>query len=113
MEATEEPQGLIESLLNPLGIVSQLLSLQEYENDTNIGMLYDLMGKDKFEIIRFTYEPSKENEEASMTFHLTKREKKDIQAAINLPENQANLMRLKNSIESVYPDNETSVRVKN
>ncbi len=104
LEPTEEPQGLIESLLNPLGIVGQILSLQEYENDTSLGMLFDLLGKDHFDVIRFTYEPSDKNEEASMTFHLTKREKKDIQEAIYLPENQANLTRLENVIQSVYPN---------
>ncbi len=100
LEADGETQGLIESMLNPLGIVGQILSLQEYENDTNIGMLYDLLGKDNFEVLRFTYLPSKENDEASMTFHLTKREKRDIMQAIYLPENQENLIRLKNTIQA-------------
>ena len=87
-------QGMISSLLNPLGIPGQILSLQEYEQDTNLGYIFDLLGEDMFEIIRFIYRPSKDNEMASMTFHLTSRERNDIQHAFFLPENQKGVKRL-------------------
>lgn len=98
-----DSKGILETALNPLGIAGQILSLQEYEHDTNLGLIYELLGKDKFEIIRFTYRPSEENDEASMTFHLTSREKKDIQNAIYLEENQESLTRLKHLIQTEYP----------
>jgi len=92
-------RGLFSSLFNPLGIATQILSLQEYEHDTNLVFLYDLLGEDMFETIRFTYRPTKENEKASMTFHLTEREKEDIMNAFYLPENQESLERLKKALE--------------
>jgi len=36
---------MISSLLNPLGIPGQILSLQEYEQDTNLGYIFDLLGE--------------------------------------------------------------------
>jgi len=85
---------MISTLLNPLGIPGQILSLQEYEQDTNLGYIFDLLGEDMFEIIRFIYRPSKDNEMASMTFHLTTRERNDIQHSFFLPQNQKGVKRL-------------------
>lgn len=87
--------GILNSLLDPLGIVGQILSLQDYEHDNSIGFLYELLGEDMFEVIEFTYQASLESEKASMTFHLTDRERKDILSAIHLPQNQESLERLK------------------
>jgi len=87
-------QGMIASLLNPLGIPGQILSLQEYEQDTNLGYIFDLLGDDMFEIIRFIYSPSKDNEMASMTFHLTSRERNDILQSFYLKQNQDGVKRL-------------------
>ena len=39
----DESKGLISSLLNPLGIPGQILSLQDYEQDTNLGYIYDML----------------------------------------------------------------------
>jgi len=90
----EGNEGMVESLLNPLGIAGQILTLQDYEHGNNLGFIYELLGEDMFEVIRFTYEPSQLNERASMTFHLTKREKNDILEAYNLDSNQESLFQL-------------------
>ena len=87
-------EGLVGSLLNPLGIVSKILKLQDFEHDTNLGFVFDLLGPENFDIVRFTYRPTEKNEEASMTYHLTTREKNDIIQAFYLPENQRNLQHL-------------------
>ena len=92
-------RGLFSSLINPLGIATQILSLQEYEHDTNLVFLYDLLGHDMFETIRFTYRPTAENTKASMTFHLTEREQNDIMDAFYLPQNQTSLKRLERALE--------------
>ncbi|MBT8219495.1 MAG: patatin-like phospholipase family protein [Bacteroidia bacterium] len=92
-------QGLFSSIFNPLGIATKIMSLQEYEHDTNLVFLYDLLGHEMFETIRFTYRPTEENTRASMTFHLTERELKDILDAYYLPENQVSLDRLARAIE--------------
>ncbi len=94
MTPLESQEGLVGSILNPLGIVSKILSLQDFEHDTNLGFIFDLLGPDNFDVVRFTYRPTEQNEEASMTYHLTTREKQDILDAFLLPENQRNLEHL-------------------
>lgn len=92
-------QGIVESLFYPLGIFSHLLRLQNFEHDANLSYLYDIMGPGKFEVIRMNYKPTLENELASMSFHLTKREKKDIEDAINLDANQRGLERIRQIVQ--------------
>ena len=89
-----DQDGLLGSILNPLGIAGKLLKLQDFEHDTNLGFIFDLLGEDNFDPIRFTYHPTKQNEKASMTYHLTEREKQDILNAFYLKENQENLKKL-------------------
>jgi len=89
-----ESKGIISNLFDPLGIVSKMLRLQEYDHDTNLGFMYDLLGEDKFDIVRFKYKPLDESEEASMTFHLTEREKRGIVKAIESKENMDALDKL-------------------
>ncbi len=90
-----DDKSLFSSLVNPLGVAGQILSLQDYELDKSIGFVYDILGPEYFDVVRFVYKPSKKNPRASVTFHLTKREKKDILEAINNDQNQAAMVRLK------------------
>ncbi|MCB0569841.1 MAG: patatin-like phospholipase family protein [Phaeodactylibacter sp.] len=88
-------QGAIESLFNPLGIAGKLMVIQEFEHDNSLGFMYSLLGKGKFDVVRFLYRPSEANKlEASISFHITSREKEDVLKAIELEENQASLRRL-------------------
>ncbi len=88
-------QGIIESIFNPLGIAGKVLVIQEFEHDNSLGFMFDLLGKDMFHVVRFLYRPSEANKlEASISFHITSREKEDILRAIELEENQASLQRL-------------------
>ena len=87
-------EGTLESILNPLGIAGRIMMLQDYEHDNSLGLIYDLLGEDRFEVIRFAYHPAKDTEKASMTFHLTQREKKDILNSFYLPKNQKSLEQL-------------------
>lgn len=95
MAPTKSEEGLIGSILNPLGIASKILKLQDFEHDTNLGFIFDIVGTENFDVVRFTYRPTEQNEEASMTYHLTTREKKDILNAFYLEENQRNLSQLR------------------
>jgi hypothetical protein len=92
--------GVIESVFNPLGIAGKVISLQNYENDNSLGFLFDLLGPDHLEVIRFTYKPSMLADEATISFHLTASERKDILEAIHLPENQMGLQRLQTLLGS-------------
>lgn len=89
--SSSDQDGLLGSIFNPLGIVGKLLKLQEFEHDTNLGFIFDILGEKNFDVIRFSYQPTKKNKKASMTYHLTEREKQDILNAFYLEENQENL----------------------
>jgi patatin-like phospholipase len=86
--------GVLETMFNPLGIAGQIMNLQDYEQDTNLGFIYDILGKENFEIIRFIYHPGKNNERASLTFHLTQREKENILNSFYMAKNQESMKRL-------------------
>ncbi|NJK82975.1 MAG: patatin-like phospholipase family protein [Saprospiraceae bacterium] len=86
--------GIIKSLVDPLGIAGKIIALQDYEHDKDISFLHQLLGKDNIQFLWFTYEPTTRNEEASMTFHLTEKERYDILKAIDTKANQANLQYL-------------------
>jgi len=88
-------KGIVESILNPLGIAGKVLVKQEFEQDNSLGFMYDLLGEENFEVIRFFYYPTRENKlEASISFHMTAREKADVLNAIHHPENTVGLRRL-------------------
>ncbi|MFK8056911.1 MAG: hypothetical protein AB8F78_12385 [Saprospiraceae bacterium] len=93
-----EPKGWIESFFNPLGVAGQLMSLQDFQTDETVGLLYDLLGEDNFDFIRFSYRPGQDRNAASMTFHLTQGEKKDIRESINHPDNVLAMEKLKRSL---------------
>lgn len=91
-----ENKGVIETIFNPIGIAGQLISLQEYELDNSLGFIYDLLGEDNFEYVRFVYNPGRDNKlQASISFHLTNREKEVIREEIEAPENEYSLDQLK------------------
>lgn len=90
-----EGRGMIESIIDPLGMAGKVLTVQEFEHDNAIGFVYDLLGEDHFEVIRFLYRPFEESRlEAAVSFHLTNHEREDVLQAIHLPDNQESLHRL-------------------
>jgi hypothetical protein len=94
-----DDQGAIESMLNPLGIAGQILTLQDYEQDTNLGFIFDLLGRDKFDVIRYIYYPKGDMERASISFHLTSKEKKDVLNSYFLKKNDKKFERLRKALE--------------
>ncbi|MDX1939114.1 MAG: hypothetical protein SFU99_01100, partial [Saprospiraceae bacterium] len=93
-------QGVVQMLFNPLGIANQIIILQEFEQDASVGFLYDLLGKENFEIIRFIYRPSNKNRRrASISFHLTKRERESVLNAIHNTDNQSSLRHLMDALQ--------------
>ncbi len=94
-----DDQGAIEAMLNPLGIAGQILTLQDYEQDTNLGFIFDLLGRDKFDVIRYIYYPKDELERASISFHLTSKEKKDVLRSYFLKKNDEKFERLRKALE--------------
>lgn len=85
--------GIITSLFNPIGIAGKVFDLQEYEHDNSLGYIYDLLGPDRFDLVRFIYRPTGPYE-AAVSFHITKGEKQDVISAIALEENQQSIAEL-------------------
>lgn len=89
-----DSKGILQNLLNPVNAVANVTSIQDYEQDNTLALLDDLMGKNKLEVIRFLYRPVRKQNEASMSLHLSAREKNDILQSFYAPENQASLKAL-------------------
>jgi hypothetical protein len=88
-------QGFLSSLFSPLGIAGKVFAVQEFEHDASLSFIYDLLGHDRFDLVRFIYQPRDRNRlEASVSFHITKQEEEDVIQALELPENQSGLRRL-------------------
>ncbi len=91
-----DEKGLVEQLFNPFGIPRQLISLQEFEQDNSLSYIYDLLGPDHFHVLRFMFRPEQEETlRATISFHISHRERNNILAAMDEPDNQASLRRLK------------------
>ncbi len=92
---TNENKGVLDGIFNPLEIAFKVMSLQDYEHDNNLGFIYDLIGVDNLDIVRFTYHPSEQLKDSPISFYITERERKDILQAIGQPSAQASFERLK------------------
>lgn len=97
----EEPEqdGILKSILDPLGIAGKIIQLQDYEHDMYISFMESILGEQNLSIIPFVYEPAELNEEASMSLHLTPKEKEDIMKAFYLSRNQRSMFRLRTLLE--------------
>ncbi len=89
-------KGILKKLFNPIGIAGKVLVTQEFEHDNTLGFIYDILGQENFQVIRFIYRSSREDElAASVSFHITDREKANVLDAIELPHNQSSLKKLR------------------
>ena len=96
--------GIIESLVNPLGIAGKVFVRQQFEFDNSIGFIFDLLGHENFQVIRFICHPSRpEQQEASISYHLTRKEKQDVIDAFALPANQESLGELRKALQKENP----------
>lgn len=91
-EATSQSLG--ELAFNPLGPMFALDALQNYHHDNYLAYLRSKIGYNKVDVVNFVYEPTLLSERASLSLHLTQREKNDILNAIQLPHNQQSLRQL-------------------
>jgi len=79
-----EYKKMFSKLFSSYSSISENISVrQDYDHDYIIDATNDILNN-KLEIIRFEYEPSKEERKASLSFHLTKKELINIQqTAVN------------------------------
>lgn len=92
---TSNRRGIISRLLNPIELTINFFELQDYNQDASLGYLQDILGEDNIEVVRFIYHPNILSQPASMSFHLTKREKKDIIHAVKVPANRESMRQLR------------------
>ena len=97
---SDEKKGVLDGIFNPLEIAFKVMSLQDYEHDNNLGFLYDLVGIENLEIVRFTYHPSEQLKDSPISFYITERERQDILHAIHQPSAQASFHRLQDLLKT-------------
>jgi hypothetical protein len=75
--------GVFEKFFNPIGnLYVNWVEIQDYQHDYLLNYLDELLNGN-LEVITLEYQPSENNKRASLSFHLTNREKRDIGAAVN------------------------------
>ena len=97
--AETNSKSLSELAFNPLGPVFSVDALQNYHHDAYISYLRSKIGYDKVDVVKFVYKPTVLDNRASLSLHLTQREKNDILKAVYLEENQESIKLLKDLIK--------------
>ncbi len=87
-------KGFVGNLLTPVVAAGKIAVLQDYEQDDALSFLADILGPNQLEVVRFIYKPVQRKRQASLSFHLSKREQVDIFEAFDLPDNAAATKRL-------------------
>jgi hypothetical protein len=93
--APSDDKGIIDNLFAPATAAAKMTDIQDFEQDNALTLLSDILGKSNVEMVRFHYHAVQKKREASMSFHLSKREKLDLLESFYAPENQAALKALK------------------
>ena len=98
---TADKKGIITSLFGPIEMAGQLFTRQEFELDNNLGFMYDLLGEDYFEHVHFSYifDENNTQQKATISFHITEKEKDKIQRAFQSPMNQKSLDKLRRLLQ--------------
>lgn len=95
-----DDKGVFEALLTPAEAAGgNMTDMQDFEQDNALALLNDAMGGHFVQALRFHYHPVKKNREASLSFHLSRREKMDVLQAYYSAENQAVVSELKGVLE--------------
>lgn len=93
-----EHKGIVENFLSPFSAAASLTTMQDFEQDNALALLQDVLGNDRLQVVRLVYRPQKKEHEASMSLHLSKREKLDVIAAFNHLDIQRNLQILQEAL---------------
>ncbi len=93
---TSDDKGVFENMLTPAEAAGgNVTDIQDFEQDNALALLNDALGGNQIEMVRFHYRPVRKNREASLSFHLSRREKLDIFEAFYTADNQASVKALK------------------
>ncbi len=94
-----DQKGVVEEVLGKATVAAMITRMEDYRQDNDLAMLSSILGTDKLDIVRFVYHPIKKESEASLSFHLSMRERLDILNAYYRPENLAEVERLRRLLE--------------
>lgn len=98
-EEKKQPRNLLSKIFNPIGnLYSNWTEVQGYNHNFLLDHTSQMLETD-LEFIEFNYHPGKKERSASMSFHLTTKEKQNIQNAIDQIPNLEALERLKRAFE--------------
>ena len=97
--AKSDAKGIVENLFTPANAVSSLTTMQDYDQDSALALLSDLLGDQQLQVIPFYYRPVRKQREASLSLHLSKREKLDLMQAFYSAENQKSMASLQRALE--------------
>ncbi len=96
--AKSDAKGMLENLFTPADAVASLTTMQDYDQDASLALLGDLLGKNRLQVIPFYYRPVRKQREASLSLHLSKREKLDLMQAFYSVENQKSMVALQQAL---------------
>jgi hypothetical protein len=91
-----DDKGVFENMYTPAEAAGgNITDIQDFDQDNALALLNDALGGNRVEMVRFHYRPVRKNREASLSFHLSRREKLDIYEAFYTADNQASVKALK------------------
>jgi hypothetical protein len=76
----------------------RIVDIQDFEQDNLLSYTLDMFGEDFIEFIPFSYKEGNDSNPASMSLHLTEREKIDVINSFYHLDNQESLKRLKDAL---------------
>jgi hypothetical protein len=98
---TADKKGIITSLFGPIEMAGRLFTRQEFEMDNNLGFLYELLGEDYFHHLHFSYifDENNTQQKSTISFHITEKEKINIQKAFDSALNKKAMQKLQELLE--------------
>jgi hypothetical protein len=101
LEAISEndQKGVVEDVIGKAAVAGLMTRIEDFRQDNDLSLLNSILGPDQLHIVRFMYHPVKKESEASLSFHLSKRERLDLLNAFYRPDNLLEVERLKLLLE--------------
>ena len=87
-------KGFVSALLTPASAAANMTGIQDYEQDNMLALLNTALGGHRVRIVRLIYHPVQKHREASLSLHLSAREKIDLMESFYSTENQAKVRTL-------------------
>ena len=90
-----EQESLVDRFFNPISSIYQNMGYQQDYHHNQLVSYINVILNGKVDIVNFTYVPQKKESKASLSYHLTTKEKQDILNTVNSAEVDSSIQRLK------------------